>query len=240
MEQITTAERADAWDRSESELSRAQLAYMNPTAETQDNDPEGETHMADEPTTPAGEPAGGNEPGNTPAGTPASTPAPASGPTSAPANEPAGSSTPDEKKFSQADVDRIVSDRLARQKGQFKDYDLLKDQASKLPDLETQINELTAKKTETEQDFNLASHDALVLKVALDKGVPADLVDRLRGNTREEIEADAAELIKKVGPRQSQQLPGGFGGGTAPSGQPFRGPAGPSVPDQAIRKAAGF
>lgn len=222
-------ERADAWDRSGHELSRAQFAYIKPTAETQDN-PEGETHMADEPTTPAGEPAGGNGPGNTPASTPSSTPA----------SEPAGNNTPDEKKFSQADVDRIVSDRLARQKGQFKDYDLLKDQASKLPDLETQINELTAKKTEAEQDFNLASHDALLLKVAVDKGVPADLVDRLRGNTREEIEADAAELIKKVGLRQSQQLPGGFGGGVAPSGQPFSGTPGPSLVDQAIRKAAGF
>lgn len=79
--------------------------------------------MADEPATP---PAGGSEPD------PAASTAP-----------PAGA--PPEKTFSQADVDRIVTDRLNRQKAQFGDYDELKAKAARLAELET------ANQTETEK-----------------------------------------------------------------------------------------
>lgn len=55
------------------------------------------------------------------------------------------------------------------------------------------------------------------LRVALAKGLPADLVDRLRGGTEDELAADADKLLQLVG----QQAPAGgsFDGGarrTAP------------------------
>lgn len=60
--------------------------------------------------------------------------------------EPVVVETPGEDKtFNQADVDRIVQERLARQKSQFKDYDELKAAAEKLEKIEA------ANKTELEQ-----------------------------------------------------------------------------------------
>lgn len=47
--------------------------------------------------------------------------------------------------FTQADLDRIVQERLARQKAQFKDYDELKERASKYDEIEA------ANKTELEK-----------------------------------------------------------------------------------------
>lgn len=40
-----------------------------------------------------------------------------------------------------------------------------------------------------------ASQEALKLRVALEKGVPASMADRLIGSTREELEADAAVVL---------------------------------------------
>src|ERR1051325_7774664 len=50
-----------------------------------------------------------------------------------------------DRTFSQADLDRIVKDRLARQRAQFADYDDLKERAAKLEEFEQ------AQKTELEK-----------------------------------------------------------------------------------------
>ncbi len=49
----------------------------------------------------------------------------------------------------------------------------------------------------------------LRLRIALDEQVPPELIDRLRGDTREEIEADAKEPVKLIGPRESAGFDGG-------------------------------
>jgi len=56
--------------------------------------------------------------------------------------QPAGQ---DARTFTQQDIDRVVSERLARQKAQFADYDELKTKASKLAEIEE------AQKTETQK-----------------------------------------------------------------------------------------
>lgn len=56
-----------------------------------------------------------------------------------------------------------------------------------------------------------ATLSALRYKVALDKGLPANLADRLKGATQEELEADADELADMVT--------------TTPSGAPRRDPS---------------
>lgn len=43
------------------------------------------------------------------------------------------------------------------------------------------------------------SRENLILKVALAKGVPADLIERLKGDTQEDLEKDADFLIEKFG-----------------------------------------
>lgn len=43
-----------------------------------------------------------------------------------------------------------------------------------------------------------ASQEALKLRVALEKGVPASMADRLIGSTREELEADAVVVLQTM------------------------------------------
>lgn len=46
------------------------------------------------------------------------------------------------------------------------------------------------------------------LRVAIAKGLPADLIDRLRGDSEEEIAADADALLALVAPPQTTTAPG--------------------------------
>ncbi|MGZ0151881.1 hypothetical protein ACXJJ3_32815 [Kribbella sp. WER1] len=45
------------------------------------------------------------------------------------------------------------------------------------------------------------------LRVAIEHGVPADLIDRLRGNDAEEMGADAKALMQRLTPQQSKPAP---------------------------------
>lgn len=104
----------------------------------------------------------------------------------------------------QADLDRIIQDRVARVKAGYADYDDLKAKAGQVETFQSRISELEAAKTELDgkvQTFQ-AEKDraALVSEIAKDKKVPADV---LRGSTREELEAHAdtlAALLKPSGP----------------------------------------
>ena len=108
---------------------------------------------------------------------------------------------PDEgKTFTQADVDRIVQERLAKEKGKYADYDELKAKAAKVDELETSkksdLDKLTEqieglKKSQTETEAR-----ALRAEVATAKGLNAAQAKRLAGTTREELEADADEIIE--------------------------------------------
>jgi hypothetical protein len=57
-----------------------------------------------------------------------------------------------------------------------------------------------AQRTATEATARLAEYEKTMIRqrVALAKGVPADLVDRLRGDTEDEIAADADSLLALV------------------------------------------
>jgi hypothetical protein len=74
----------------------------------------------------------------------------------------------------------------------------------------------------------------LRLRVALDKNVPADLVDRLRGETQAELEADAEQLMARIQPPQQQPPPAPDLGGGARNSAPAQGDM-----DARIRQAAG-
>ena len=99
----------------------------------------------------------------------------------------------------QADLDRIIAERLGRERSKFADYDDLKTKASEFDKLEE------ANKTELQKAIDRAAQaekerDALKAKQALEaaaaevaktKGVPVEL---LRGVSKEELEAHADSL----------------------------------------------
>ena len=59
----------------------------------------------------------------------------------------------------------------------------------------TDIEKATNRATEAEKQLAAAQQTALRQKVALTKGLPADLVDRLRGDDEDSLAADADALL---------------------------------------------
>ena len=156
-----------------------------------------------------------DEPGTTPAA-------------SAPTEPPSDSG----RTFTQADLDRVVQDRLAREQQKFQDYDDLKAKAERLAEIEsaqqTDLERVTVERDELKNQLTPLQTENLRLRVAAEKKLPAELVDRLKGGTKEEMESDADELLKLVG----APVPPDFGGGP-------REPAPAGDMDTLIRRAAG-
>jgi hypothetical protein len=115
---------------------------------------------------------------------------------------------PGDKTFTQADVDRIVADRLTREKGKYADYDELKAKAEKFDQLEASSKSDLEKEREARQKAEKEAADAkaasLKLEVAAEKGVKARW---LSGTTREELEAAADEYLADHPPAGGEKPP---------------------------------
>lgn len=118
---------------------------------------------------------------------------------------PAGETTetqpqPEGKQFepitSQEDLDRILGQRLAREKARYADYDDLKAKADQFTELEnankTELQKATERAEQLAKENATLQATALRASVAAAKGVPENL---LSGGTREEIEAAADALL---------------------------------------------
>ena len=117
-----------------------------------------------------------------------------------------------EKTFTQTDLDKIVIDRVRKAEAKYADYDDLKSKAAKVDELEPKLTEVTEERDSFKTASEKAEADSLRYSVALNKGLPVELVERLRGSTEEEIQADADSLLKLVAPK-----PSGLDGGSRES-----------------------
>lgn len=108
------------------------------------------------------------------------------------------------KTFTQAELDRIVEQRLKRERGKFSDYDDLKAKAEQLDELEAEnrsdVENATTRAEQAEKRAAAAERRALVLEVATERGLTADQAKRLQGDSRDELEADADELLNLFSP----------------------------------------
>lgn len=77
------------------------------------------------------------------------------------------------------------------------------DAAARLAEIEdeqkTETQRLTDQLAAEKEQRAKVEREALRLRVATAKGVPVDLIDRLRGDTEEELSADADSLLELVG-----------------------------------------
>lgn len=105
----------------------------------------------------------------------------------------------------QADLDRILGDRLARERAKFGDYEELKTKASKLDELEeaqkTELQKLTerAEAAEAKATAYEAENQVRTWKqqVSEETGIPANV---LAGTTLEELKAHAEQLAPLLAP----------------------------------------
>lgn len=127
-----------------------------------------------------------------------------------------------EKTFTQADVDRVVADRLERERKKYAEFDnykkakeeldaLKEGQKTELEKAQTAQSKAEAKAAELEAKIKTLELNALKSKLASEAGLPAELSDRIRGDDETAIKADI-EVLKKVIP----QKPAG-GSGMPPS-----------------------
>lgn len=105
----------------------------------------------------------------------------------------------DSKTFTQADLDRIVADRLTRERSKFADYDELKSKAGKFDELDekskSEVEKAGERAAAAEQKAAAAEQETLRLRVAAAKGLGPDHLEFLTGSTQEELEARADKLL---------------------------------------------
>ena len=129
-----------------------------------------------------------------------------------------------EAKFTQADLDRILGERLAKEKARTAEAAAkataeaerkAAEEQGKFQELyqatQKQLEQLAAEKRQLEQA-------ALRREVAARVNLPAALVDRLHGETPEELEADAKQLIAALPKPAAPNINAGAPAGTPPPG----------------------
>lgn len=111
-----------------------------------------------------------------------------------------------EKTFTQADLDRIVAERLQRERAKYPDYDVLKDKAAKFDAVEeaskTELQKATdrANKLQTELDEIKKANEIRNIrdKVARETGLPVDMMEFITGSDEETCMAQAKKLAERV------------------------------------------
>ena len=118
---------------------------------------------------------------------------------------------PEGRTLTQADIDRIVEDRLKRERAKFSDYDELKAKADKLTEIEnanrSEAEKAAEKAAAAEKRAADAETRAMRLEVAAEKGLTPAQAKRLVGATREELEADAADILESFPSSSSGATP---------------------------------
>ncbi|MFH0243600.1 DUF4355 domain-containing protein [Streptomyces sp. HK10] len=104
--------------------------------------------------------------------------------------------------FTQADLDRIVAERLARERSKYADYNDLKAKAAEYDKVaeaqKTEAQKLAEQLQAAQAEAQQYRGEVLRQKVAAELGVPAPLVARLKGSNEDELKADAEELLKAL------------------------------------------
>lgn len=114
---------------------------------------------------------------------------------------------------SQDDLNRIIADRVSRERGKFADYADFKSKAEKFDQLEaeklTETQRLQAQLDELSGKASAAEKANARLSVIAAEGIPAEYQDLVHGDTPEALSASAKkakELIEKA--NASAQKPG--------------------------------
>lgn len=116
-----------------------------------------------------------------------------------------------DKTFTQSDVDRLVKDRLDRERKKYADYEDLKKAKDELDELkrggmselekERQEKELLkAAKEAAENEVRALKTGSLKASLLTAAGLPLELAGRVQGSTEEEIKADIEEVKKLFKP----------------------------------------
>lgn len=130
---------------------------------------------------------------------------------------------------SQEDFEKRLGTRLQRERAKFADYDDVKAKAGKFDQLEQQKKTELERVAEERDSHKTRAQEAELardrLEIALEKGLTKTQAKRLVGSTREELEADADELLADLAPskpKAPRPNPAQSGGEATPHGDWLR------------------
>ena len=152
-------------------------------------------------------------------------------PTDPPTDEPETAS-PDgadkAKAFTQADIDRVVEQRLARERQKFADYDQVKADAAELAKIrdgeKSELQKLQEQLDSEREARSTAEKEAAAGKrtqYGIDKGLPPALAKKLQSGTNEELDAEIQELLPHIAKPEVKHVvttSGGLRSGASGSG----------------------
>ena len=98
---------------------------------------------------------------------------------------------------SQEELDRIIQKRLDRERARYEGFDEIKQRAERAAELEAVADDLRKR---VEAFESKEARSALVRKVADDNGVDRELLAEMRGDSEEELTAQAKRLAERLKP----------------------------------------
>jgi hypothetical protein len=128
----------------------------------------------------------------------------------------------------QAELDKIVESRLARERAKYADYDDVKAKAAEFDKAQdknkTELEKAAERAAKAEAAAATAQQEAWRASVALDEGLTPTQAKRLVGTTREELLADAQELKKdlRIDGKKPPRAPDQKRNDTSPEEEPMR------------------
>jgi hypothetical protein len=121
---------------------------------------------------------------------------------------------------SQEDLDKLIGARINKVKSQFADYDDIKTKAAEF-DKAQEASKTELEKAERERDELRLAHARA--EVALAKGLTPTQAKRLVGTTKDELEADADELLADLGSTKAKADPKSLKSGSSGSSEQLTG-----------------
>ena len=153
----------------------------------------------------------------------------------------AGTTPATERTFTQQDVDRIIADRLVKERAKA-DAQAIKareDAERKAAEEQGEFRKLYEKAqqqiAETNAKLQAAEIASIKRDVAARLNMPSALASRLQGEDESAIEADAKELMAALPKPTAPNINSGAGVGNAPRGNLPAGVTEASLRDQAVR-----
>ncbi|MBQ8066751.1 MAG: DUF4355 domain-containing protein [Solobacterium sp.] len=124
---------------------------------------------------------------------------------------------------SQEEFDSRISERLQRERAKYSDYEDLKSKVEQYKDyeeLKKSVETLTGEKNALQESLNTANSQiekqkttikgyetgSVKTRIAHELGIPYQMIDRLKGETEEDIRKDAESIRKLIG-TSTQVLP---------------------------------
>lgn len=109
-----------------------------------------------------------------------------------------------DKTFTQADIDRIVADRLSRERGKFADYDDLKAKATKFDEFQesqkTDLEKANDRIAALEAENQTHKLSQLRATAAAEAGLPPELAEFITATDAEQAQAQAKRLAERMQP----------------------------------------